>query len=121
MKHSDLIGLPYKENGRGPDAYDCWGLVFEVSMRMGRILPDYGMVCAAASNAIEGFKPFFIEVVKPIVGDLIIIRTEPDRRHIAIIIEPGRFIQCTRSRGIETIALSHPFYKSRIEGYYRHE
>lgn len=23
----DFIGLPYKPYGRGPDAYDCWGLV----------------------------------------------------------------------------------------------
>ena len=26
----DLLGVPYKVHGRGPDSYDCYGLVIEV-------------------------------------------------------------------------------------------
>lgn len=36
----DLIGLPYQENGRGPEGYDCYGLAIEVEKRFGKKLRD---------------------------------------------------------------------------------
>ncbi len=33
---ADLIGKPYQEGGRGPEAYDCAGLVVEIQHRLGR-------------------------------------------------------------------------------------
>lgn len=39
---NDLIGAPYCLGGRGPDSYDCYGLVKELyKRRSGIILPDY--------------------------------------------------------------------------------
>ena len=40
---NDLIGKPWRLGARGPDAYDCWGLVREVMQRMrpGLPLPDW--------------------------------------------------------------------------------
>jgi hypothetical protein len=40
---NDLIGKPWRLGARGPDAYDCWGLVREVLQRMrpGLPLPDW--------------------------------------------------------------------------------
>jgi cell wall-associated NlpC family hydrolase len=32
---ADLIGLPYQDRGRGPDAYDCEGLFLKVQQRRG--------------------------------------------------------------------------------------
>jgi len=26
MDYSQFVGLPWRDRGRGPDAYDCWGL-----------------------------------------------------------------------------------------------
>jgi len=37
---SDLIGIPFLRGGRGPDAFDCFGLVREVQRRRGIELPD---------------------------------------------------------------------------------
>jgi len=37
----DLIGRPFKYGGRGPDCYDCYGLVREMYRRMGKEVPDY--------------------------------------------------------------------------------
>lgn len=40
--YSDLIGIPYKIGGRGPDCYDCYGLVKEIYRKHRNIiLPDY--------------------------------------------------------------------------------
>lgn len=37
------VGLPYRDHGRGPDAYDCWGLVRAyLESEAGIRLPDYG-------------------------------------------------------------------------------
>ena len=37
---NDLLGKPYKAHARGPDAYDCYGLVIEVEKRLGHTMPD---------------------------------------------------------------------------------
>ena len=34
------LGLPYAKDGRGPDAFDCLGLVLAVHASRGLILPD---------------------------------------------------------------------------------
>ena len=31
----DLVGKPYRKNGRGPEGYDCYGLAIEVEKRFG--------------------------------------------------------------------------------------
>lgn len=36
----DLIGRPFAYGGRGPDVYDCYGLLMELYRRTGRTLPD---------------------------------------------------------------------------------
>lgn len=37
---SDLVGLPFKSRGRGPDEYDCFGLVMQIYRRRGIVIPD---------------------------------------------------------------------------------
>lgn len=52
----DFVGLPYREGGRGPDAFDCYGLLVEVFRTVhGVELPDWYQDApgnAAASRAI---------------------------------------------------------------------
>jgi len=38
---SDLIGVPFQYGGRGPDTYDCYGLLRELMRRDGTVIPDY--------------------------------------------------------------------------------
>lgn len=38
---ADLIGKPFRYGGRGPDAFDCYGLVAEMRRRSGLAVPDY--------------------------------------------------------------------------------
>lgn len=42
MHYEDLIGKPFKYGARGPQEYDCWGLVQEMLRRSGIDPIDYG-------------------------------------------------------------------------------
>lgn len=38
----DLIGIPYRDGGRGPDTFDCYGLIKHLYVeRLGIEIPDY--------------------------------------------------------------------------------
>ena len=38
---ADLVGRPFFDGGRGPGAFDCWGLCMEAFRRFGYELPEY--------------------------------------------------------------------------------
>lgn len=48
LDYADLIGKPFKYGGRGPDYYDCYGLVKEMFRRLGQNVPDYTSPTEAA-------------------------------------------------------------------------
>lgn len=37
---NDLIGIPYKKNGRDKNGFDCYGYLLELAKRKGKTLPD---------------------------------------------------------------------------------
>jgi cell wall-associated NlpC family hydrolase len=53
MEVLDLLNKPYKLNGRGPDSYDCWGLVMEVYRRLGITLLDINNVVLSRRDIIR--------------------------------------------------------------------
>ncbi|MCR5723460.1 MAG: C40 family peptidase [Treponema sp.] len=40
MTYADLIGVPFKDNGRDSSGMDCYGVVLEMCRRNGQHLPD---------------------------------------------------------------------------------
>lgn len=40
VTHDDLIGAEFEYGGRGPDRYDCFGLLKEMYRRQGVIIPE---------------------------------------------------------------------------------
>lgn len=54
---NDLIGRPFARGGRGPDAFDCWGVVLEVRRRLGLALPpDYASGALSRAHMCELFR-----------------------------------------------------------------
>jgi cell wall-associated NlpC family hydrolase len=52
MTFDDFVGLPYREGARGPDAYDCYGLVAAVFRGLrGVDLPDWSQTTPGAAGA----------------------------------------------------------------------
>ena len=111
IDYNDLIGKPYKEKGRGPDGYDCYGLCIEVCKRFGTALPEM-------SDMLESL---FLPVSQPIPGDLVLV-TNVGEKHAGVMIDDTLFLQvvATGRRGVHCMRIDHPWVSGRIEGYYRY-
>lgn len=52
-----LIGKPYRLGGRGPEAFDCWGLLqFVWRSRLGLIVPDIGAQVEGLAARVRAFR-----------------------------------------------------------------
>jgi len=99
MNFDDFVGLPYREAGRGPDTYDCYGLVAAVlKVARGVSLPDWHTEAAgtqAASRAIsealrgEVAEGRSVRVDKPVDFDIAIIGSALRPHHIGVVVEDG--------------------------------
>ncbi len=121
---ADLVGKPFADGGRGPEAYDCWGLALEVFRRYGVELPDY-RIGAYDSAAIYGTyqreKRRWIEIRagEPPVPALIFMRFNAAvGNHVGVYLGAGRFIHA-REKALSCIERTdHLYWKQAIVGYY---
>ncbi len=120
--YSDLLGKPFKDGGRGPDAYDCYGLAQEVFRRHGIELPDYRVSCEDASRidaTIEQEKPLWTELDIPVVPCLVVLRFNSRvYNHVGVYIGKGRFIHTAKKTGVRIDRINDAYWRNRIEGFY---
>lgn len=116
----DLIGKPYIVHGRGPEAYDCYGLVLEVAHRYGKSLPD-----AFYESTSREFNADLIDTTKPTIkaqridtpieGAVVVITVGKEPNHVGVCLGDGNFIHCGKyGVRVETLAS----VSKRIEGFY---
>ena len=122
-KITDLIGKPFKDGGRGPDSFDCWGLAIEVFRRHGIELPDFEIGCHESEliNA-EYHKQVgqWLKVTNPPVPSLVVIRFNEAAffNHVGSYIGNGRFIHITEKAGANIDRVDHPYWRTNIAGFY---
>ncbi|MDR3565590.1 MAG: C40 family peptidase [Negativicutes bacterium] len=116
---SDLVGKPFKDGGRGPGAFDCWGLAVEVFRRFGIEIPDYRISCESVNTGVmckrEQWAPCIGEIPSPA---LVVFTTAGITDHIGVYLGAGKFIHAHRSAGVVVTGVDHVFWKRRIEGFY---
>jgi len=128
IKLSDLIGKPYKDGGRGPDYYDCWGLCMEVARRAGIELPEFNV---AIDNELRGRlineqkKAGFHRLNKPVSWSLVLFRIWDDHNntlwHVGIVLENCRqFIHITGNSFVCITDLKRGFWDIHLEGFYKY-
>jgi cell wall-associated NlpC family hydrolase len=84
-------GKPYRWGAQGPEAFDCSGLTWAAWHAAGVAIPR------TAAGQLAGL-PRARGRLQP--GDLVIYRSRgPSRRHVAIVIGPGRMVEAP-GRGI---------------------
>lgn len=99
--YADLIGKPFAHGGRGPESYDCYGLVREMFRRAGIETPSYlgqdedklAMIRILAN--IQKWKR-----IEAREGAMVLLRL-PDTLHVGYIMPYGRMIHTwDRSGGV---------------------
>lgn len=123
---SDLIGKPFKDYGRGPDGYDCWGTVIAVAARYGIVIPDYGHYhhedAAGVVGEFERRRFEWIEINKrdkPEICDVVMFKRTDGALHFGIVIEDGFFVQANADLCVHICRLNHPLYRQLIRAFYR--
>ena len=121
IKLDDLIGKPFKWCARGPNFFDCYGLVMEVSKRLNNPLPDYKSFInkELRSLYIENKKSDFIKVEEPEAGVIVTFKLHPKYvSHIGIMISDYEFIHIMRKKRVAVERIDHPFWKKKIDGFF---
>ena len=116
---SRYIGKPFKYGGRGPDCYDCYGLVLELLKEDGVIVPDYYSpntgpeIVAMVHNKIEEWKQC---ATTP--GSVLVFRL-PGYLHVGYFLGENYFIHAWEgSSGVVVERLD--FWRRRLLGAYRY-
>lgn len=122
--YSDLIGKPFKYFGRGPDAYDCYGLALEIYKRIGRPLPDYTSSESSKIQSelfIEGLAKHTYKVDAPEAFDLVMFQIVPCYvSHIGVFIGKGKFIHVMSKVSVVVEELNSIIWKQKFKGFYRY-
>lgn len=120
-----LLGKPFKWQGRGPDGYDCYGLVVEIYRRRGiEVLdwesPDEEFNSAALNfwgSEVLNHSNWFETEKGPDVA--VLFAAPGDMPHCGYMLDYNRFIHCSSTTGRVCIErLSDPRWAGRIKGFY---
>lgn len=99
----DFVGLPYREGARGPDAYDCYGLVAAIFRGLRGIeLPDWyasgpgpqsasRAISAALRGEVEGGRTVRVDWPRefPADFDLAIVGGQTRPHHVGVVASGG--------------------------------
>lgn len=117
----DLVGKGFQYGGRGPDVFDCFGLVRECYHRThGILLPDFlSPTDQGAQAAVGAIKLQQWEEVLPAPGVMVAIRVGRFTSHCAFMEAEDTLIHAwKRSGGVTRVPLDE--WKARITGFYRY-
>lgn len=119
--YTDLIGKPFELGARGPDRFDCYGLVQEVYGRAKKQIPDYLRpealmgAHAVVSHGVSEWEP-----CEQQVGSVVVIKLlGRDASHVGVVLPFDRMLHVwERSGGVCVERLDE--WKRRIAGFYRY-
>ena len=127
---SHYTGKPFAHRGRGPVAYDCYGLLKAVLEREfgAGPLPDYlddyrhadGIGAARAVVGAMRGGPWQRVTGPAQPGDALVWRFNGVARHVAVCVAPGWMLHV--EKGCETVAerIDNPMWTGRLEGVFRY-
>jgi cell wall-associated NlpC family hydrolase len=115
---TDLIGKPFEYCAKGPEAYDCWGLVIECLNRFGADTSKYDSSPENREKTQEFARDLmngkFVSTEKKPGVIVLMSVSEP---HVGLVLGADKFIHCSERVGSVCIdRLSN--YKNAIVGYY---
>ncbi|MGA3084175.1 MAG: C40 family peptidase [Thermodesulfobacteriota bacterium] len=104
----NLLGKPYKNGAKGPDAFDCSGFIYFVYQRVGIALPvmTEGQIKSGSSLSGDSVQP----------GDLVFFKIKNDL-HAGIMINKKDFIHASKSRGVAVDDINASYWRKSLIGF----
>ena len=117
VEFCDLIGIPFEYGGRGPETFDCYGLLMEMHKRIGIDITDYGSSSKGAEIiAMMMGKVHEWKEIGPKPGCTILIKL-PMSMHVGFLLPYNKFIHTTKSTGGVVIEYLR-IWERKVLGYY---
>jgi cell wall-associated NlpC family hydrolase len=120
----EFVGKPFAWHGRGPAAYDCWGLVRACLLRAGVCnVPDYRSATEGAANAstiLDAMADGWTLLPAAEPGCVVLFRM--DRRagtHVGYMLTRDTFLHVMEETRAVVERISLPLWKHRVIGFYR--
>ena len=123
------VGKAFKDFGRGPQEYDCWGLVWDIYRKeLGIDLPHYSVSPQASGIADTTIRDAvksadWEESKEAQEFDIVIMALnweKPEQNnHVGIYLGSGACIHCAQESGVAIVNLSAPLWNNRIRGFYK--
>jgi cell wall-associated NlpC family hydrolase len=118
----DLIGKQWRACARGPDAYDCLGLVLEIQRRRGVTVPNF-LSCEGELHrqlAGGGYLAGCTKLEAPEPGCVALFKVGPHEHHMGVMLNGYRMIHSTsQTYGAVIESVLGPLWNRKIVGYYR--
>jgi len=122
-------GRPFAEKGRGPDTFDCWGLVFHFHReQLGIDLPallegyestrDLHAIAALAQEQKRHWTQ--VEEAAALAGDVVEFRFAGEESHVGLVVAPGMFLHVLRTEGVVLDRWRSTHWSARFLGVFRH-
>lgn len=134
------IGRPYLWGARGPDAFDCWGLIEDVlrtrfaielpSLHSPAVEDDYASMATIARDQAGGFVRLFGRdhwrdaLIWPCpgeqAGDIVLMRRGAFPCHVGVVVAPDWMIHSQSGIGVAGAPLRNGPEARTILALYRH-
>lgn len=125
------IGAGFQEKGRGPDFFDCWGLlkhIYQYDHPKAFILPGYEELYESTSDRDTLGRVIFderqkgwAEVPAPQEFDAILLRMRGVPMHVGIVTRAGHMLHCAHGIGAVHERFDSMRWSSKVLGFFRYE
>jgi cell wall-associated NlpC family hydrolase len=112
---ADLLGKPWRKDARGPDAYDCAGLLLEIQRRLGRAVPNW----TSDQSGLDAAAAQWERISDPRPGDAILFTSVDPPWHVSVVCGGGYMIHAREGAGVVRERYNSFPWHARIEGFYR--
>ena len=116
----NLLGLPYEKGGRGPLAYDCYGLCLEVTRRAGVMIPDVDTPNTRfdRNELFATTKDIWRRLSGPQAFCLAVFRIRTNWHAGVVLPDLQNFIHITAGINVTISRLDNLKWKQRFDGFY---
>lgn len=123
------IGVPFADGGRGPDSYDCWGLVrASYCDVLGVTLPSYGEISSRdlvriARSIRDATAESWAVFDTPEPMDVCLMRSGRGGRsavHVGVMVDRRRVMHVEEASATVVVPISHHSVSGRIVGFGRY-